>query len=147
MLRNSQPQVLYGCKAYKRLGKFADLLRDFEKRGRAAPCCLKSLGRFAKQDLGDATAAQVSDFSFGDVAQTVRVFASPLYRDFLETRAGVLLHKLPQASSAAERETCLRAFCQVAATIDGERSSQGDRLIEQTSCISFLRWFIPTPKL
>jgi len=72
--------------------------------------------------------------------------ASPLYRDFLETRAGVLLGKLQQASSAAERETFLQAFCKVAATIDGERSSQGDRLIQQTGCGPLLWVFTPTPK-
>lgn len=59
-------------------------------------------------------------FSFGDLGQRVKFFASPLYRDYVETRSRARLLAMQQADTKERREELLTSLVASAEHLEGD---------------------------
>ena len=67
-------------------------------------------GRPQEKDLLDQKPLSMDGFSFGDLGQRVKFFASPLYPDYVETRSRARLLAMQQAETQERREELLASL-------------------------------------
>jgi len=104
MLANHFPgfllKILYAAKCWKDLKHFVPTLRDLKILGAPVPCDIEALQKFAEADP-IAQEIYPDNFAAEDLTARVRFFASPLYKDFVESRATALL-KAAQTATTSE---------------------------------------------
>ena len=77
-------------------------------------------GRPQEKDLLDQKPLSMEGFSFGDLGQRVKFFASPLYRDYVETRSRARLLAMQQAETQERREELLASLVASVENLEGD---------------------------
>jgi len=101
-------RMLLKGKCFSVLKHFVTVFEKLETLGCSAPCQLSSLKDFANMELTTLAGPGV-EWGGGDMGMRVTFFASPLYKDYAEQRAGALLSAAARATGD-ERAQLLSAL-------------------------------------
>ena len=112
-------KILYSAKSWTVLKHFVTLLGDLKSLGCTVPCNLQALDAFATTAPDDRDVT-FSSFATEGLTERVKVFSSPMYKDFLERHADALLKKARDQKDPKAFDEWIELYGAAAHSLEGE---------------------------